>query len=262
MGHLDVAGVRRSAASYVEVTSDDEIRSAENRFLVMQPSLDESWWKIWGGFDGIAGAAIDDVLTQKADAVPELPDGTRGTQAWRRATALFELATGGVSPKAQITVFVDADNATRTDGKAGVRLEAGPRVGARALALVMCDSVHEVTINAADGVPMRYGRKSRGIPRSLRTAILATNHGYCQADGCNSRYRVEVHHRAPWALGGRTDPENLVALCWFHHHIVVHERGFELHDDPTSGRLRFRRPRLSWSDDGPPPASSSRMPKG
>jgi hypothetical protein len=33
-----------------------------------------------------------------------------------------------------------------------------------------------------------------------------------------------------------------VVLCWFHHHVVVHERGFEVVLHPDRRRVRFRRP--------------------
>lgn len=248
--HLDVAGVRRSAADRVEITIEDEIRSAEHRFLVVQPSLDESWWKVFGGLDGITGAAVDKVLTEKADAIPDLPlpDGSKGSPGWRKATALYELATGGSSPQAQITVFVDAESAARSNGRAGVRLEAGPRVGARALQAIFCDSVTEVTVNAADGVPLKYGRRTRTIPPRLKRAVLASTGGYCAIDGCNSRYRVEAHHIIHWSEGGTTDPENLIPLCWYHHHIAIHERDLQLFRHPDHGRWRLRPPTAHSSD--------------
>jgi hypothetical protein len=243
MSHLDVSGVRRAAADLVEITHEDEVRSAGDQYLILQPTLDQSWWDVRGGLEGVFGAAIDKALTEKADALPDLPDGETGSAAWRRAIALYELATGGESPQAHISVFVNADQAVESNGTTGMRLEAGPRVGAQALSAIFCDSISEITVNTADGVPLRYGRKSRGIPPQLRRATLARNHGFCQADGCNSRYRVEVHHIIPWSEWGRTDPENLVALCWFHHQIVVHQRGFEIYEDPESGRVRFRKPK-------------------
>jgi 5-methylcytosine-specific restriction endonuclease McrA len=261
LSHLDVSGVRREAADRVELTVEDEIRSAEDRYLIMQPSLDESWWTLRGGLDGVTGAVIDQALTQKADELPELPDGSRGSGAWRKATALYELASGGSSPQAQLTVFVDAEKATPTSGKAGVRLEAGPRVGARALEAIFCDSVTEVTVNSADGEFISYGRKSRMIPPALRRAVLARTGGHCAVDGCDSTYRVEVHHRIPWSEGGRTDPENLIALCWFHHHIAVHERGFQIYEHPDHGRIRLRRPREDDSETrfhSPLPADQNR----
>ncbi|HUF95986.1 MAG TPA: hypothetical protein VMO52_07890, partial [Acidimicrobiia bacterium] len=53
LDHLDISGVRREAADRVVLGSEDEIRSAEDRYLILQPSLDESWWTLRGGLDGI-----------------------------------------------------------------------------------------------------------------------------------------------------------------------------------------------------------------
>jgi hypothetical protein len=31
-------------------------------------------------------------------------------------------------------------------------------------------------------------------------------------------------------------------LCWFHHQVIVHERGYEIYCHPDHGRIRFRKP--------------------
>ena len=240
--HLDIAGVRREAVKRARLTAAEEFRTGDDRFLVMQPSLDESWWKLWGGLDGPSGAIVDKVLSEKADDLPALPDGSTGDSSWRRATALVELALNDDPPPAQVTVFVDAREAASTDGETGVVLEAGPKVGRQALQAILCDATSEVIARTEDGVPMTYGRQLRTAPPALRRAIIHRDGDRCAADGCDSRYRLEVHHRTPWSQGGRTDPDDLVTLCWFHHHVVVHERGFELYSHPDHGRIRFRKP--------------------
>ncbi|MFQ5524077.1 MAG: HNH endonuclease [Acidimicrobiia bacterium] len=103
----------------------------------------------------------------------------------------------------------------------------------------------EVTVKAEDGVPLRYGRTSRTVPDSLRRAILHRDGNTCAADGCQSRYRLQIHHIQHWTHGGPTDPENLIALCWFHHQIVVHHKGFTPYRHPEHGRIRFRPPERS-----------------
>lgn len=251
MQHLDISAIYRTVADRIEITSEDEVRTAADQYLIMQPSLDESWWTLRGGLDGVMGAVIDQALTDRADKLPELPDGASSSIGWKRAVALYELASGGTSPQAQVTVFVNAEQATPTDGRAGVRLDAGPRVGAEALSAILCDSFTEITVNGSDGIPMRYGRSSRMIPPALRRAVLATTGGHCSIDGCNSRYRVEVHHIIPYSEGGRTDPENLIPLCWFHHHIAIHQRGLQLFQHTDHGRWRLRKPP---TEPGAPPS--------
>lgn len=235
--HVDVAGVHREAALRVRVTAEDETRSASDRYLVLQPSLDESWWRLWGGFDGYAGALVDKVLSEAADLLPE----PGGDTSWRRATALVELCVSDEPPPAQVTVFVDTTHATESNGEAGVVLEAGPRVGAKTLQAVLCDAVTEITARTSDGRYMDYGRRHRVVPPALHRALHHKYQGVCAIDGCNSRNRLQAHHITPWWPQGRTDQDNLVLLCWYHHHVAVHEQGMEIHTTPQ-GRTRLRRP--------------------
>ncbi|MGH3650547.1 MAG: HNH endonuclease, partial [Acidimicrobiia bacterium] len=249
--YADVAGVRRVAAKRTRITAEDEYRTADHRFLVMQPSLDESWWRLWGGLDGHSGALVDKVLTEAADHLPDLADGSKGDIGWRRATALVETLTSGEAPPVPVSVLVDAHHAAGTSGESGVILEAGVGVGRETLNRILCDAEVEVVARAEDGRYMDYGRRQRTAPPALKRALLA-KHGFrCAADGCDSRYRLEVHHLVPWAEGGETNQADLVVLCWFHHHVVVHERGFQPYAHPDHGRIRFRKP-LSDPDRGPP----------
>jgi hypothetical protein len=239
--HLDVAGVRVEAAKRVTITSEDEVRSADDQFLVMQPSLDESWWKLWGGLDGYGGAIVSKTLSEAADQLPPLPDGSGGDSSWRKANALVQLCVSDEAPPAQVTVFVDAGEAVESNGETGVVLEAGPRVGKQALEAVLCDATVEVTARAEDGTPMVYGRSQRTAPPALRRALIHESRMMCAADGCTSRHRLQVHHINSWAQGGETNPRDLVVLCWFHHHVVVHQRGFHIYRTPQ-GRIRLRAP--------------------
>jgi len=179
------------------------------------------------------------VLSEAADG---LPDDVEGDAGWRRATALVESLVSDDPPPAQVTVIVDAKEAAPTDAEAGVILDSGSRVGQRALHAILCDSAVEVTARAEDGRFMDYGRRQRTAPPALKRALLAEAGFTCAADGCASRRRLQVHHLTPFSEGGRTDQGELVVLCWFHHHVVVHERGFEIELHPDHRRVRFHRP--------------------
>jgi Domain of unknown function (DUF222)/HNH endonuclease len=242
MEWADVATIRREAAKRARVTSEDVHRTADDRFIVMQPSLDESWWRFWGGLDGPAGALVDKVLQEAADNLPDLPDGAHVSEGWRRATALVETLVSDEPPPGQVTVIVEASEAVETNGETGVVLEAGPRVGRDALRAILCDADTEVLARTGDGRFLDYGRKQRTAPPSLRRALLAQYNHMCGADGCDSRNRLQIHHLVPWSEGGETNQEDLVVLCWFHHQVVVHERQLEIYF-PTGDRrrIRFRR---------------------
>jgi hypothetical protein len=51
---------------------------------------------------------------------------------------------------------------------------------------------------------------------------------------------VDAHHLKHWANGGETSLANLTLLCT-HHHTLLHEGGFTIHDDEHGG-IYFRRP--------------------
>jgi hypothetical protein len=62
----------------------------------------------------------------------------------------------------------------------------------------------------------------------------------CAFNGCGRTRGLQAHHVIHWAHGGKTDLDNLVLLCRFHHRMV-HEGGYRLIAD-SSSRLRVVRP--------------------
>ena len=228
---VDIHGLRRIAARHRRMTRSDDHRSHTASELTMQPNLDESRWRLWGDLDGYSGSIVDKVLTETADTIPELPDGTRPGLGYRKAVALTaiceESRPNGVTTPL-ISVFVDHQ---------GVEMAGGTTVGPEILDKVACAGSLEL-IHTVDGHPLALGRTSRVIPNRLRRFILHRDGG-CTGDGCSSRYRLEVHHKIPWSEGGATDPDNLTTLCWFHHHVVVHGFGYRIDDRLGPGRIRF-----------------------
>jgi hypothetical protein len=63
--------------------------------------------------------------------------------------------------------------------------------------------------------------KSRYIPASLKREVWKRDQGKCtykSPDGkrCESRFALEIDHKTPWSLGGRTELGNLRLLCRAH----------------------------------------------
>jgi hypothetical protein len=230
---LDITGLRRLAAKHRRLTREDDHESHRSQHLHLQPNLDESRWDVWGALDGYGGTVVSKVLTDEADQLERLSDENVGI-ANRRALALVKICedTRPASVESPlITVFVDST---------GIELEGGGPVGPEILDKVACAGSLEI-ISEGRGKPLSIGRRSRIIPKKLRRFVLHRDGG-CTADGCTSRYRLQPHHIIPWSEGGPTNAENLTTLCWFHHHVVVHGRGYRIDADLGPGRIRFIRP--------------------
>ena len=247
--HLDIGGLRRRAAQRRRLTRSDERAIAEAEHVVLRPNLDESRWDIWGTVAGYHGRVIDKALTVRGDRLPTPPEGMRVSLGKRKADALVSVCqdsldgtgpAGGPSPPL-VTVFVDAAEASREGGETSAFIEAGPRVGPDTLARVLCAGSVELLARTEDGTPLAIGEAARHIPPKLRRFVLARD-GACTADACDSLYRLQPHHRVPWAQGGPTTPENLTTLCWWHHHVVIHQFGYRIDPDTPRGRLRFLAP--------------------
>ncbi len=237
--HLDIQGLRRLAARVRRLERVDEQEAHRSQHLSMQPTLDESRWDVWGTLDGYAGSVVSKVLTEEADSLPDLPGPERPGLGYRRAVALLKVCEerhSGDGSAPLMTVFVDAN---------GAESAAGGTVGSEVLDKIACTGSLEV-IKTHDGQPLAVGRVTRVISKKLRRFVLHRDGG-CSADGCTSRYRLQPHHVVPWSEGGPTDPDNLVTLCWFHHHIVIHGWGFTMDVRRGRGRVRFVRP-----ERGPP----------
>ena len=245
-GHqsYDISQLRRLVAHYRRLTPRREMKNGS--FLNFQPSLDETTTNIWGELAGLDARVVEKAIDQRADEVlgSEVPLSV----AERRALALVAICQDSLyntespesPPPVEVVVTVDARTAAANDGETGVAVLAGPRIGPRALHEVFCNGIVSVVAIAEDGTPLSVGRRSRNIPGRLRRFVLDRDMG-CTAEGCSSRYRLEVHHCQPWSHGGATDADSLVTLCWFHHHVAVHREGMVLQRIGQS-RVRLRRP--------------------
>jgi hypothetical protein len=247
--HLDIAAVRRRNAARRSLSRLDERRRFADRYLTIQPALDEVHWRLHGQLPSVAGRVVEMALHARGDTFDDLPDGIRLSRGQRNADALVAMAEDsldregdhqGTVSGSTVTLFVDATEHPQ-GGETGGEVAYGPRVGPDALEAVLCTGSVRV-IGLVGGRPVAASTAARAVPPAVRR-FVAWRDGGCTADGCTSRYRLEVHHIRWRADGGGQDPTNLTTLCWFHHHVVIHGQGFRIDPDSSPGRRRFLRPR-------------------
>jgi Domain of unknown function (DUF222)/HNH endonuclease len=239
----DISGLRRLVAHHKRLTRkrEKEIGNGHLHFgseELMTPS--------WGELPGLDARILEKAVDQKADEI--IPADQRLAVAERRALALVAICQDSLyqtgSPESaptDVAVIVDARTAAETDGKTGVSVLAGPRLGPRSLEEILCHGIVEVFGITGDGKPLAFGDRKRTVSPKMRRHVLHRDGG-CTVEGCTSRYRLEVHHVQPRGWGGDHDPDNLITLCWYHHHVSVHREGLHIHRIGTS-RIRLKRPR-------------------
>jgi hypothetical protein len=94
-----------------------------------------------------------------------------------------------------------------------------------------------------NGAVLGLGSKARCFSPLQRKAITARDGG-CITPGCDAPAQwVEVHHVVPWSRGGKTEVDNGVLLCWYHHHSIE-TSGWEIR--MVDGMPQVKAP--SWID--------------
>lgn len=164
-----------------------------------------------------------------------------GARAFDALVALAAQKLAEVSlPKPLVVIHAEID-ALELEGKGWAELaRSGIPLSSEVARRLACDCSWQL-VAVGPGGPMGIGRRSRSVPHWLERMVWKRDGG-CRFPGCGHRYGVQAHHLLHWADGGPTDLDNLVLLCWSHHHLV-HEGGWSVRGSPgPHDDLAFYRP--------------------
>jgi hypothetical protein len=126
----------------------------------------------------------------------------------------------------------------------------GPISPATAKRLVCDSAIWRIVLDPNTGLPLDVGRAHRLVPHWIRRALYTRDRG-CRWPGCTTPAPwTDAHHLDDWYDGGITRVEDLLLLCRYHH-VHVHEGGWTIHLDPTTGRVSLTRPDGTPHDLGP-----------
>lgn len=159
------------------------------------------------------------------------------TAARRRLDALVVIAAHWLDcqttpdarrPAAHLTVITNAATLQARPGAGGSSLEWGGVISVEATRRLACDaSITPVTVGPL-GQVLDVGRRTRVVTPGIWAGLVVRDGG-CAFPGCDAPVsRCDAHHVVHWADGGPTALGNLVLVCQYHHHRVLHSN-----DDDT-----------------------------
>ncbi|WP_218596387.1 HNH endonuclease signature motif containing protein [Pseudonocardia oceani] len=162
------------------------------------------------------GRAVDRLAARRADALLSLvtapaphADDESGPGASRSTVRRGQ---------ADVVVQVDV-----TDGAASI--VGGPEIATATAERLACDARAQVLLRDTRHNRLYLGRRRRLASPAQIAALTVRDAGRCRFAGCTQARHLHAHHVVHWLRAGRTDLDNLVLLCGFHH-TLVHERGF------------------------------------
>jgi len=108
---------------------------------------------------------------------------------------------------------------------------------------------------AGPSLPLDIGY-STSVPAHIRKAVRLRARGHCEwAGGCTQPAAgCQVHHTTHKANGGKTSLTGCVLLCFFHHQVMVHQRGWTLVVNPDGTTTAWNKDRTKVLHSHGPPA--------
>ena len=247
---LELVASREEADRHHDhVLRDEEARARDKTRLTLHDNRDGT---VSGHFTvpTVAGAILKKVLGQLASprrgrlGATQDQTGPVGDQldwAQRQGQAFVELIehlpTDRLHGKTAATIVVTLDQTQLTQDLAAAGVDTGDQLSAGEARRLACGAGILPAILNGPSLPLDLGRTQRFFTEAQRVA-LATRHTTCLADGCDRPYAwTELHHRDPWATGGRTDLTKAEPPCGFHHHRI-HDPSY-LHRRHPDGTITF-----------------------
>ena len=154
------------------------------------------------------------------------------TVEMRRADALTEIAEMALAAKgdlvkhhrrpASISIVMDLSTALGLSNNPGFLNGYGPIPAEVARHFANDGKWKKFITDPGTGNLLDMGRETYIPPQQLQDFLIARDR-ICRFPGCRqSANRSELDHAIPWEEGGKTNPENLGALCKRHHRLKTH----------------------------------------
>jgi hypothetical protein len=181
-------------------------------------------------------------------------EGSEGHLECRRADALVALASARLAGDTDLdraTVVIHADVDALASDDRSCAIEGGGVVHASTARRLACTARVQAQLEDTSGTPVRLGRMRRE-PSAWMVRQLRHRDGGCTFPGCGRRGFTQGHHIVWWEGGGRTDLDNLVLVCSFHHRLV-HEHGWSIERDRITGTVDWLRSDGTRYRAGPAP---------
>ncbi len=168
-----------------------------------------------GALDRLAGRMPDIVEPESLRKIPDV------SLEERRADALVALASASIAndqdaDRATIVVHADLDVLVN---EGNCEIQSGPLVDAETVRRLACDARIQTAVNDGHGQTVGVGRMTRTVPPWIQRLLRHRDRG-CTFPNCEMKWFLHAHHIRHWTAGGRTDLDNLVLVCNFHHKLV------------------------------------------
>jgi hypothetical protein len=150
------------------------------------------------------------------------------------------LPTDHLHPRTAATLVVTITEETLRGALSVAHLDTDAELSAGEARRLACGAGLIPAVLGGASQPLDLGRAARLFNEAQRTAI-GLRQQTCAAEGCDRPFAwTELHHLDGWAEGGKTDLDNAVGVCHFHHQRI-HDSAYEHRRDPDGAITFYQR---------------------
>jgi hypothetical protein len=257
-GRVSVGAIRHRGDVWARSEREEIVDAERDRRLSWWWLEEERLFGLHAELPAAQGAIVARAIERMADQVPSMPgeEDDWFTEA-RRADALVALCSAHVAVDQdpdRATVVVHAQLTGLQDGSGGCELEGGPAIHPDTVRRLLCNGRVQTLVEDAEGQALGLGRLSRE-PSAWMLRQVRYRDRECRFPACGARQFTEAHHVTWWRHGGRTDLDNLLLICSFHHRLV-HEHGWSVERDPEGAVRWFDQDGVRYRAGPSPPGVS------
>jgi len=203
------------------------------------PDARGTWF--WGFLSEGDDVVVIDELERRATEAGERPE-NRAPFDERMGQALVEACREEKSGRSRpLTTVIHVGQPSPGSRFSWAEIPGGSFLDETLAERLSCRSCVQWVYHNAKGNPVGIGRRSQSPPEWLQRLVRRRDDNRCRFPGCRRHRMVDCHHLRHWARdGGRTDLDNILLLCEFHH-TLVHSGGWTIRGDPN-GEVEFIRP--------------------
>lgn len=246
-----IGWARGVSGAAIRRRGDRALTPSPTEVVEVQQARHLSWWTVDEGrrlaleaeLPAAEGAVVVKAIARLANRLPVMPGehDDPPSVAARRADALVALSSATIAAdpdpdRATVVVHTTLDG-LRTGGNA--ETDGDGVIPAPTLDRLLCTARVQAVVEDDAGNAIGIGRLSR-VPPAWLVRQVRHRDRECRFPGCGARAFTEAHHVVWWRNGGRTDLDNLLLICSFHHRLA-HEYGWSVRRS-DDGSVEWRDP--------------------
>jgi hypothetical protein len=225
--------VRLLANQHRRITKKDACRDRDQAVIRFRRDAHDRGKYMTAWLPGDLAARVESGMRREADALgPDAETGVWASLEHRYALVLDSWAARrlGEDPDRDRTTLVVGVRAEQLAGVEDGNGWVGDDIviGLETVLRLACTAKVEFQVESITGTVVGIRRVDREPPAAMRRAMHRRDQR-CRWPGCNRSIR-HFHHVRHWSKGGPTNSDNLLGLCWHHHHLV-HEGGWKVEGD-------------------------------